>query len=244
MPLVSVIIPYYKKKAFFEKSIKSAINQTLKDFEIIIVYNDAEDEEINFVKKLIKNKKNIKLFIKKKKLGAGLARNFGIGKSKGTYVAFLDADDVWKKDKLKLQLEFMKKNKFEICHTSYVAIKKKKKTVIKSKLYHDYRDLLKSCNIGLSTVILKKNILNKYFSFSNLKTKEDFILWLKLLKSGYKIGYLDRNLTQWNKVNNSLSSNNIQKLKDGFKVFNYYMNFNLLKSIYYLFILSLNSFKK
>ena len=111
-------------------------------------------------------------------------------------------------------------------------------------MYHDYRDLLKSCNIGLSTVILKKNILNKYFSFSNLKTKEDFILWLKLLKSGYKIGYLDRNLTQWNKVNNSLSSNNIQKLKDGFKVFNYYMNFNLLKSIYYLFILSLNSFKK
>ena len=126
MPLVSVIIPYYKKKAFFRKTLRSVINQTLKDFEIIIIYNDKDDAEINFVKKLIKNKKRIKLFIKKQKLGAGIARNFGIKKSKGKYVAFLDADDVWKKNKLELQLKFMEINKFDISHTSYVAIKKKK----------------------------------------------------------------------------------------------------------------------
>jgi teichuronic acid biosynthesis glycosyltransferase TuaG len=244
MPLVSVIIPYYKKKPFFEKTLKSVISQTLKDFEIIIIYNDTDEDEIKFVKKLIKKKKKIKLFIKRKKLGAGLARNFGIEKSQGKYIAFLDADDIWKKNKLKLQMNFMKVNKFEISHTSYEAIKKEKKIVIKSKSFQNYKDLLKSCDIGLSTVILKRKILNKYFSFSNLKTKEDFVLWLKLLKYGYKIEYLDKNLTQWRKVKNSLSSSNIQKIKDGFKVFNYHMNFNFLKSLYYLFILSLNSLKK
>ena len=57
MPLVSVIIPYYKKKPFFEKTLKSVISQTLKDFEIIIIYNDTDEDEIKFVKKLIKKKK-------------------------------------------------------------------------------------------------------------------------------------------------------------------------------------------
>lgn len=243
MPLVSIIIPYYKKKAFFEKTLKSATNQTLKDYEIIIIYNDEDDDEIKFVKKLIKHERRIRLFIKREKLGAGLARNFGIKKSKGRYVAFLDADDVWKKNKLKLQLKFMKINKFDVSHTSYVAIKKKK-VVIKSKPYQDYKELLRSCDIGLSTVIIKKKILNNYFSFSNLKTKEDFVLWLKLLKSGYKIGYLNKDLSEWNKVKNSLSSSSIQKIKDGYKVYYHYMNFNFFKSLYYLLILSLNSLKK
>ena len=96
----------------------------------------------------------------------------------------------------------------------------------------------------MSTVIIKKKILNKYFSFSNLKTKEDFVLWLKLLKSGYKIGYLNKDLSEWNKVKKSLSSNSIQKIKDGYKVYNHYMNFNFVKSLYYLLVLSLNSLKK
>ena len=121
---------------------------------------------------------------------------------------------------------------------------KKKKIIIKSKPYQNYKELLKSCDIGLSTVVIKRKILNKYLSFSNLKTKEDFVLWLKLLKSGHKIGYLNKDLSKWNKVKNSLSSNSIQKLKDGYKVYNYYMNFNFVKSLYYLLILSLNSLKK
>ena len=103
---------------------------------------------------------------------------------------------------------------------------------------------MRSCDIGLSTVIIKKKILNNYFSFSNLKTKEDFVLWLKLLKSGYKIGYLNKDLSEWNKVKNSLSSSSIQKIKDGYKVYYHYMNFNFFKSLYYLLILSLNSLKK
>ena len=137
----------------------------------------------------------------------------------------------------------MKINKFDISHTSYKSIKKNK-IVIKSKSYQNYKELLKSCDIGLSTVIIKKKILNNHLRFSSLKTKEDFVLWLKLLKSGYKIGYLNKDLSEWNKVKNSLSSSSIQKIKDGYKVYNHYMNFNFVKSLYYLFILSLNSLKK
>ena len=71
-------------------------------------------------------------------------------------------------------------------------------------------------------------------------TKEDFVLWLKLLKNNYKIYALDEVLTFWTKSNSSLSSSTFQKIKDGFKVYYEYMNFNYIKSIYYLLCLSIN----
>ena len=96
-PLVSVIIPYHKKKFYFEKTINSILNQKYKNFEIILIYDDNNLEELDFLKKIKKNFKNIKLIINKKNIGAGLSRNKGILLSRGTYIAFCDADDIWKK---------------------------------------------------------------------------------------------------------------------------------------------------
>ena len=87
-------------------------------------------------------------------------------------------------------------------------------------------------------------VKSKHIKFPNLKTKEDFVLWLKLLSKNVKIYGINKNLVQWNKTENSLSSSFMQKLLDGFKVYNYYMKFNFLKSFYYLFLLSLNYLKK
>ena len=101
-PLVSVVIPYYKKKFFFEKTIKSILNQSYKNFEIILIYDDNNLEELDFLKNIKKKFKNVKLIINKKNLGPGLSRNKGILLSKGTYIAFCDADDIWKKNKLNL----------------------------------------------------------------------------------------------------------------------------------------------
>ena len=74
----------------------------------------------------------------------------------------------------------------------------------------------------------------------NLKTKEDFIFWLMLLKQNHAIEALDVNLSYWRKLNDSLSSSSIQKLTDGFKVYYKYMNFSLIKSAIYLALLSFN----
>ena len=80
--------------------------------------------------------------------------------------------------------------------------------------------------------------------FPNLKTKEDFVLWLILLKQGNKIYSIDQNLTYWRKTKNSLSSNIYQKIIDGYSVYKDYMKMSILKSILYLVLLSINSFKK
>ena len=104
-----------------------------------------------------------------------------------------------------------------------------------------FEKLLLSCDIGLSTVICKKKLFdNENYFFPKIKTKEDFVVWLKLLKDGVEVKGLDKNLTSWRKLNNSLSSSSLQKIFDGYKVYRYYLKFNIFKSFMYLFLLSIN----
>ena len=246
MDLVSVVIPYFKKREYIKNTLNSVLEQTYKNLEIIIIYDDKEQEDLEFIKELAKLDKRISLIINKNSLGAGLSRNNGINKSKGDYISFIDADDVWKKNKLELQIKFMKEKNYLISHTNYEIIDKENK-IIDYRIARDFdtvNDLLKSCDIGLSSVIIKREILSGECLFANLKTKEDFVLWLRILKKNIKIGALQKNLMYWRKLNNSLSSSVIQKIRDGYYVYNKFMKFNLLKSLFFLFLLSVNSFFK
>ena len=245
MDLISVIIPYYKKKEYIISSINSVLNQTYKNLEIIIIYDDLNKDDLNLLKKIKKKDNRIKIYINKKNLGAGRSRNKGIQLSKGIFVAFLDSDDLWKKNKLKKQIFFMKKNGINASHTSYTIINSNNK-IIGSRNAKDmsYKQLLKSCDIGLSTVVLKKEIITSKIKFANIKTKEDYVLWLKITFNNNKIFALKDNLTKWRKLEDSLSSSKLQKIYDGYLVYRKYMNFNLLKSFGFLMLLSFNYFLK
>ncbi len=246
MDLISVIIPYYKKKKYIQKTLNSVINQSYKKIEVIIIYDDIDRTDLEFVKNLIKKDNRFKLIINKKNLGAGKSRNIGIKKAKGKYISFIDADDLWKKDKLKIQIDYMQKNNVTFLHSSYEIIDFAG-TILgsrRAKNYDNFYNLSKSCDIGLSTVTIKKKIFSKSLEFPKIKTKEDFVLWLKILKNGIKLNSLDKKLVKWRKSKDSLSSSIFQKLKDGFKVYNHYLKFSVIKSIFYLFILSLNALKK
>jgi|TARA_B110000238_G_C16137215_1_gene444285 teichuronic acid biosynthesis glycosyltransferase TuaG len=246
MSLVSVIIPYYRNKKYIKGCINSILGQSHQKFEIILVYDDTNLSDLAYIKKISKLDNRIILLINKKNIGAGLSRNVGINKARGKYIAFIDSDDLWTKNKLKIQLNFMRMNEHRASHTSYKIIDSKNKTIGsgKARNFIKVEDLLKSCDIGLSTVLLEKKILLETGMFHKTKTKEDFILWLKILSKKIKIASLDQNLTAWRKTKGSLSSSIIQKLYDGFIVYNKHMKFNYIKSIYYLIILSLNSLKK
>ncbi len=243
---VSIIIPYFKKRKFIKKTIDSIKLQTYKNFEVIIVYDDEDHSDLLFLKKIQRTDNRIRLIVNKKSLGAGRSRNVGISKAKSNFIAFLDADDLWKKNKIELQLNYMIKNNLEICHTSYEILNNKniKKKIMKAKTFENYKQLLFSCDIGLSTVMLKKKIITKTCKFPNLKTKEDFVLWLLILKKNIKIGSLEKNLTKWRKLDDSLSSSVFQKLKDGYTLYSDYMKYNFLKSLWYLLLLSINSLRK
>ena len=242
---ISIIIPYFKKKKYIKNTLRSVINQNYKSFEVIIIYDDDDKNDLLYIKKLIKTDKRIKLLVNKKNLGAGRSRNIGIANAKGSYICFLDADDIWKKNKLLTQLNFMINNNYLISHTSYEIIKKNK--VLEKRIarnFLNFKSLLKSCDIGLSTVMISKKVFKKNIKFSNLKTKEDFILWLEILRLNYVIYGLDKVLVRWQKTEGSLSSSIIQKLSDSYIVYNKFVKFNSVKSLYYTLLLSINYFKK
>ncbi len=244
MTLVSIIIPYYKKKNYIEQTLKSVLEQKYKKFEILIVYDDIDKSDLYFLKILKKKDKRIKLIINNKNLGAGMSRNKAIKLSKGKYLAFIDSDDLWHSDKLKVQLNYMFKNKISISHTSYNIIDKNNfKIGFREAKKIEYQDLLKSCDIGLSTIIIKKKILkNRYFA--KLKTKEDYVLWLKLAKNGFIFYPIKRSYTSWRSLDDSLSSSILQKLFDGYFVYRNFLKQSVMKSLFSLLILSINFLRK
>jgi len=246
MNLVTVIIPYFKKKLFIKETLDSVICQTYKNLEIIIVYDDTDKRDLDYIKDLLKSDKRIQLIVNNVSLGAGASRNLGIKNSKGDYIAFIDADDLWEANKIEFQIEFMQNNNYAVTHSSYKIIDKNKNIIGKRKArnFNHLNELLKSCDIGLSSVVIKKNILHDDCLFATLKTKEDFVFWLSLLKKNIQIKSIDNSLMYWRKLNDSLSSSVGQKLIDGFRVYNQYMKFNFFKSFYLLICLSLNFLKK
>ena len=244
MDLVSVITPYYKKKNFIKEAILSVLNQTYQNLEIFIIYDDECPDDLDFIKEIKNLDKRINLIINTKKLGVGLSRNLAIKSAKGTYIAFLDSDDIWHPLKLSTQIEFMINNNFSITHTSYNIINEKNKKVgTRFAKNLKFSDLIRSCDIGLSTVIIEKKLLDN-LCFPNLKTKEDYVLWLQLTKKGYEFKAFDEFLTDWRLAKNSLSSSTFRKLIDGYNVYRKYLEQSILKSLINLLILSLNFLRK
>ncbi len=241
MDLISVITPYYKKKKFIKQTINSVLQQSYKNFELIIIYDDKNNSDLIFIKKIIKKDKRVKIIINKKNMGAGKSRKKGIKLSKGRFIAFLDADDYWHRNKLKEQIFFMNKNKMKISHTSYFIIDSTNRIIgNRIALDRNHEQLLNSCDIGLSTVILDKKLITEEINFANIKTKEDYVLWLKITLNKNTIFALNKNFTKWRKLNDSLSSSTFQKMKDGYYVYRKYMNYSPIKSIIHLLILSFN----
>ena len=242
---ISIIIPYYRKRKYFKETIKSILSQTYKNYEVIVIYDDTCLKEVAFVKSVLKKVILKKLIINNKNYGVGISRNKGIMQASGKLIAFCDADDTWKKDKLNTQINFMIKNNLMISHTNYFVINEKSEVIgkfnIKNKLSYD--DLLKSCDIGLSTVIVRKKLLQNN-KFNNLKTKEDYLLWLKIVKKIKYIYGINQNLSSWRKNKNSLSSSVIQKFIDTYRLYRLHLNNNFILSVLFSFRLVFYAIRK
>lgn len=193
--LVSVIINCHNAEKYISKSIISVLKQTYKNFEIILFDNKSTDR----TRKIVNNfhSKKIRYFYCKRYLKLGAARNLAIEKARGKYVAFLDSDDTWYKDKIKKQIKFLKKNNLKICFSNYFNFYEKKKRkikAIKKKLKKISTQSLIDCySIGILTVLMEKSLL-RYKKFSEkLNIIEDFDFFINLsLKE--KFGYLNNAL--------------------------------------------------
>ena len=244
MALVSVIIPYYRKINHIKKTLNSVFKQTFQDFEIILIYDDELKNDLKVIETLVKNNAKVKIIDNLNNIGAGASRNTGIKNSSGSVIAFLDSDDYWEPDRLEKQLKFMQDNEYNFTFCNYRKKNKHKIIdVVSEKDKISYFDLLTDCNIGLSTVFVKRNLVDENL-FPTLKTKEDFVAWLKITKKNEFAHNYPEFLVEWSYSENSLSSNFFQKIFDSFRVYYTFLNFNIFKSLYYVTLLSINSIKR
>lgn len=246
--LVSIIMPIYNCEKYVAKAIKSVQLQTYTNWELIIINDNSTDNGIDKIKEQIKSIKDKVILINlEENRGAANARNIAIDKACGRYIAYLDADDLWEKEKLCKQIKFMQKNNVAFSYTSYTRITEKgtlvKTVTVPAKT--NYKNLLKNTIMLTSTIIIDTKMISKEkIKMPNLKITEDTQTWLNILKSGVVAYGLSENLAQYRQRKNSTSSNKIKSIKGMWKVYRKYQKMSIGKSLYYTMFHIINAIKK
>jgi len=241
---VSVILPNYNSSKSIEATINSVMQQSYQNWELIII-DDASNNKTKNILYKFKNIKKIKILYLKKNMGAGYCRNLGIKKSKSYYLSFIDSDDLWEKNKLKLQINFMQKNNYNFTYSHYKTfnINKSNINTIRAPDKFDFKSFVRNTSIATSTMIVKRSITNG-IKFTNSKICEDYYYKCQLLK---KIGYAycyPGYLSRYQIRKNSLQSNRLRNLYWMWKINRNLNHFNILKNLISISFISINSIKK
>ncbi len=187
--MVSVIIPCFKSNSTIEDTIRSVVEQTYQDWEIIIVDNGLTLDRTLPILNNKAYKKRINIVPSETNLGAALARNLGAENANGKYIAFLDSDDIWNRDKLHKEMKVMETFKVAdmspaIVFTGRSLIDEKGKDVgvyIGCKKVVTYKKLLHTNQINCSSVLIEKDLFLKY-PMKDGKLHEDYACWLEILR--------------------------------------------------------------
>jgi glycosyltransferase involved in cell wall biosynthesis len=244
---VSVITPNFNCEKYIAQTIESVITQTYENWEMIIVDDCSTDNSINIIEKYVNNEKRIKLIKLDKNSGVSNARNIGLQNAKGDYIAFLDSDDFWDKNKLQEQIGFIKDQNIPLSYTSYIKIDEKGEKIgeIKAPESVDYKKMLKSNFIACSSAIVKKEIITfNDAKFPKLKLQEDHAFWLSILKRGHIAYGLNKPLLFYRVRQDSASSNKLIAAKYQWKLYREIEKLSFIKSLWYFFNYAVYGFKK
>lgn len=234
--LVSIITPSYNSEKFIEETIKSVIKQTYNNWEMIIVDDCSTDKTCEIVNKWMSKDNRIKLIRQERNSGAAASRNVALENSKGRFIAYLDADDIWLPSKLSKQIKFMTDINCGFSCCSYEVIDSKgnsKNKFIKMKNSVDYMGFL--CNNLLQTVGIMADlkIINKEnLKMPNMRRRQDAATWLQVLKSGQKCYGMKEILAQYRRVEGSLSSNKFKAASGVWYLYRKIEKLDLTTSIY------------
>ena len=235
-PLVSIITPLYNSEKFIAETIVSVLAQTYTNWEMLIVNDCSKDNGASIVEKYSKKDKRIKLFNNKKNMGVSFTRNKAINLSQGKYIAFLDSDDLWHKEKLKKQIKMMEEKNISLSYTAYTKMNEdgslRGKIEVPEKI--NYKKLLKGNIMGCLTVIARKDILKD--SYFRQTKQEDYILWLELLKKVEFSYGIQESLAFYRVLENSRSSNKIDLVNFNWRIYREIEKLSFMESVCYFVI--------
>lgn len=229
-PLVSVIIPAYSCAQYIAQAIDSALMQDVP-LEILVL-NDRSPDELDQVMAAYRDEPRVRYVRNEENLGAAETRNRGVQLARGEYVAFLDADDLWKPGKLKKQVEMVKKTGTPLCCTARELISLDGQStgrVFPVKAEISYRELLKQNSICCSSVLLKTEVA-KEFPMHHADSHEDYIMWLEILQRYGTVSGINEPLVLYRVSNTGKSGSKWKSAGMTFKVYRY-MGFGPVKSV-------------
>ena len=228
---VSIVIPVHNAGKFIDDTIHSVLAQTFSDYEVILVNDASTDSSLELINDHA-HRENFIIIDLKEPAGAAGARNAGIDASKGRYIAFLDADDLWEPEKLEEQIKFMRKKDCAFSFTGYEFADENGISVdriVRVPAELKYNQALKNTTIFTSTVMFDTQKTGKELIHMPDVSSEDTATWWKVLKNGYTAYGLNRPLTLYRRSGGTLSSNKVTAVK---RVWNLYRNVEGLSVLY------------
>lgn len=243
---VSIIVPVYNAHKFIKETIECVLNQTHSNFELILVNDCSSDNSVEIINSYKDDR--IVLLNNENNSGAAVSRNNGIKYATGNYICFLDADDLWEKEKLEKQINFMKEKDCEFSFTGYefaneLGIPNGKKVYIPSTI--NYKQALKNTTIWTSTVMFDMSKLSKEDIYMpNVRRGQDTATWWKVLKKIEKAYGLNEILSYYRRTNDSLSANKITALKRTWNLYRNVEHLNIFYSSYNFIIYCFNAVRR
>lgn len=237
-PSVSIIIPAYNCERFIEATLQSVFSQTYSDFEVIVIDDASTDTTFQKINSVAVKDPRVKVLKSEKNLGQAGCRNRASREALGSYIAFIDSDDIWLEDKLERQLAFVRERNLSFCYCGHGTIDAEGEVLIpdlKIPAHTNFRSLLKSNPICTSSVIYDREKLGDIVMPERPWRREDWISWLTVSKElvGDIHGIPDP-LCMIRRVAGSSSSNKIKLLPGHWAVYRTVAGLGIFSSTYYL----------
>jgi len=218
-------------------AIESVLAQTYRHWELIIVDDASTDDTLQVISKYLIDTYNIQLIRLQTNHGAAFCRNKAISLAKGEYIAFLDSDDFWAKDKLSTQISFMQKMQCDVCFTSYLQVDECGNSLnkrINAIPTLSYKKLLLNNYIGNLTGIYNASVLGKIFC-PEIPKRQDWALWLTAVEMSDKRALgIAEDLAFYRVRSDSMSANKVKLLKHNFNLYYKHLGFSAVKSMFYM----------
>lgn len=235
--MISVIIPIYNAEQYIETALDSVFRQSFSDFEVICVDDGSTDKSLAMVRDYQKKVETGKLVVlTQNNKGPAAARNRGIRAAKGRYLAYLDADDYWERDKLKRQLSFQIETKAAFTFTGYEFADsqgQRKGTVVHVPEQIGYKEAISNTTISTITVMLDRTqIPERLLLMPETLSREDSATWWQILRSGYTAYGLDEPLSVYRRHRGSHSANKLKAVAGTYRMYRKQERFGVAKSLY------------
>lgn len=245
--LVSIITPVYNNSEFIKQTIESVQKQTYKNWEMIIVDDCSTDRTPELIKKISQKDDRIKYIKLKNNSGAAIARNKALSESRGRFIAYLDADDLWKKNKIQNQIDFMLAHDYAFVCSNYEKIDINNKILKQVKIPKEinYKLFLRNTIIQTVGVIIdSRKTGRELLMMPNVRRRQDAATWCQLLKSGFNCYGVPEFLSYYRVVPNSLSSNKIKAIKGTWFLYRKIEKLSLINACFCFLGYAINAVKK